>query len=104
MGDSSERPGKEHRLKGLAGETQGFSVADLKPDPAPQVRRQQTLRASDGLGVWIETYSAPDDAGNPPSETAVTAADVEDPGPAQGRMPQERSHFHTFGIPSHSAH
>jgi len=54
MSDSSKRPGEDDSLKGLAGETQGFSVANLKLDLPPNSRRQKALRTLDLSGVRVD--------------------------------------------------
>ncbi len=69
-------------MKGLVREPQGFRTADLEPDLSPNAYRRQAFRAFDLPSVWINADDALGHTGNPPGETAVTAADIQDPGSA----------------------
>jgi len=79
-------------------------MAGLKPDLASQARRRQPRRSFDLLGVWVNAHGALDQTGNPTGETAVTAADIQNTGAAEARMPQKHSHFQPFGISSQASH
>lgn len=91
-------------MKGLRPETQSLSMAGLKPDLPSQTHRSQPRRAFDLFGIRVNAHGALNETGNPTGETAVTAADIQNAGAAEARMPQKNSHFQPFGISSQASH